>query len=106
MVTIGSDRTSGISRNSALRRRWHPETKVIAQTCQDEPVHGSGQGEDEIQRPPQKALALRVKFLDPGKSTEKSARRPNSGFSRGLGGKTRPAADPPRFSLAFGPRGQ
>jgi hypothetical protein len=68
MVTIGSDRTSGISRNSALRRRWHPETKVIDEDLPTgEPVHGFCHGEDEIQRPPQKALALRVKFLDPGK---------------------------------------
>jgi len=64
MATSGSDRTGGISRNSALRRRWHPETKVIGEP-QDELAQGSGKGEDEIQRPPQKALALRVKFLDP-----------------------------------------
>jgi len=64
MVTSTSDRPSGISRNSALRRRWHPETKVIDEG-QDELVHGSAKGDDEIQRPPQKALALRVKFLDP-----------------------------------------
>jgi hypothetical protein len=66
MVTSTSDRTGGISRSSALRRRWHPETKVIGEP-QDEPVHGSGNGKDEIQRPPQKALAVQVKFLDPGK---------------------------------------
>lgn len=66
MVTSTSDRTGGISRNSALRRRWHPETKVIGEP-QDEPAVGFGNGEDDIQRPPQKALALRVKFLDPGK---------------------------------------
>ena len=66
MVTSTSDRSSGISRNSALRRRWHPETKVIAEP-EDEPVDGLGKGEEEIQRPPQKALALRVKFLDPRK---------------------------------------
>jgi hypothetical protein len=65
MATSTSDRISGISRNSALRRRWHPETKVIGEP-QDEPVLGSGKGQDEIQRAPQKALALRVKFLDPG----------------------------------------
>ena len=64
MVTSSSDRPSGISRHSALRRRWHPETKVIGQP-QDELGHRFGKGEDEIQRPPQKALALRVKFLDP-----------------------------------------
>ena len=66
MATSGSNRTGGISRNSALRRRWHPETKVIGEG-QDEPVHVSGRGEDEIQRAPQKALALRVRFLDPRK---------------------------------------
>ena len=65
MATSISDRTAGISRNSALRRRWHPDTKVIGEP-QDEPVLGSGKGEDEIQRAPQKALALQVKFLDPG----------------------------------------
>jgi hypothetical protein len=68
MITSGSDRTGGISRNSALRRRWHPETKVIGEGQPlDEPAVGFGNGEDEIQRPPQRALALRVKFLDPGK---------------------------------------
>jgi hypothetical protein len=66
MAISGSDRTGGIFRNSALRRRWHPETKVIGEP-QDEPIQGSSNGEDEIQRAPQKALALRVKFLDPGK---------------------------------------
>ena len=66
MVT-NTDRVSGISRNSALRRRWHPETKVIGEgPLQDEPAHGSGKGDEEVHRPPQKALALRVKFLDPG----------------------------------------
>ena len=66
MVASSSDRAGGISRNSALRRRWHPETKVIDEDqLPDEP--GSGTGEDEVQRTPQKALALRVKFLDPGK---------------------------------------
>lgn len=64
MATSGSDRNGGISRNSALRRRWHPETKVIGEP-QDEPVQGSNN--EEIQRTPQKALALQVKFLDPGK---------------------------------------
>jgi hypothetical protein len=64
MVTGSSDRTSGITRSSALRRRWHPETKVIAEPL-DEPVHDPRKGDDEIQRPPQKALALRVRFLDP-----------------------------------------
>ena len=64
MVTSTSDRAGRISRNSALRRRWHPETKVIGEPL-DEPVHGPGKGDDEVQRPPQKALALRVKFLDP-----------------------------------------
>ena len=67
MATSGSDRTGGISRNSALRRRWHPETKVIGEgQLEDGLVQASAKGEDEIQRPPQKALALRVKFLDPG----------------------------------------
>jgi hypothetical protein len=66
MVT-NTDRVSGISRNSALRRRWHPETKVIGEVPpEDEPAHGSGKGDEEVHRPPQKALALRVKFLDPG----------------------------------------
>ena len=64
MVTSTSYRAGSISRNSALRRRWHPETKVIGEPL-DEPVHGPGKGDDEVQRPPQKALALRVKFLDP-----------------------------------------
>jgi hypothetical protein len=68
MVTNTSDRARGISRSSALRRRWHPETKVIGEELPlEEPVHDSGKGDEEIQRPPQKALALRVKFLDPGK---------------------------------------
>ena len=67
MATSGSDRTGGISRKSALRRRWHPETKVIGEgQLEDGLVQASAKGEDEIQRPPQKALALRVKFLDPG----------------------------------------
>jgi hypothetical protein len=65
MVTSTSDRAGGISRSSALRRRWHPETKVIAEP-EEEPLPASGKGEEEVQRPPQKALALRVKFLDPG----------------------------------------
>jgi hypothetical protein len=65
MVT-STDRPSGISRSSALRRRWHPETKVIGEP-QDEPAHGFAKAEEDIQRPPQKALALRVKFLDPQK---------------------------------------
>ena len=67
MVASGSDRTGGISRNSALRRRWDPETKVIGEgRLEDGLVQASAKREDEIQRPPQKALALRVKFLDPG----------------------------------------
>ncbi len=65
MATSTFDRPGGISRSSALRRRWHPETRVIGEP-QDEPILGSRKGEDEIQRAPQKALALRVKFLDPG----------------------------------------
>ena len=65
MATSTFDRSGGISRNSALRRRWHPETKVIGEP-EDQPALGSGKGEGEIQRPPQKALALQVKFLDPG----------------------------------------
>jgi len=68
MVTSSSDRASGISRSNALRRRWHPETKVIAESpLLEEPAYGSGKRNEEIQRPPQKALALRVKFLDPRK---------------------------------------
>jgi hypothetical protein len=66
MVTSTTNRAGAISRNSALRRRWHPETKVIGDP-QEETSHHSGKGEEEIQRPPQKALALRVKFLDPRK---------------------------------------
>ena len=67
MATSGSDRTGVISRNSALRRRWHPETKVIGEILPEEETSlCTGKGEDEIQRPPQKALALQVKFLDPG----------------------------------------
>jgi hypothetical protein len=65
MATSGSDRTGGISRNSALRRRWHPETQVIGETLPQEETY-PGKGHEEIQRAPQKALALRVKFLDPG----------------------------------------
>ena len=67
MVTSGSDRTGGISRNSALRRRWHPETQVIGEALPPEETYSvPGKADEEIQRPPQKALALRVKFLDPG----------------------------------------
>jgi hypothetical protein len=66
MVTSTSDRASGISRNSALRRRWHPETKVIEEELPPDEPDQAGKRDEEIQRPPQKALALRVKFLDPG----------------------------------------
>jgi hypothetical protein len=65
MATSGSDHTGGISRNSALRRRWHPETQVIGEPLPQEETY-AGKRNEEIQRPPQKALALRVKFLDPG----------------------------------------
>ena len=68
MVASTSDHASGISRNSALRRRWHPETKVIGEALPREETSPRRVGrDDEIQRPPQKALALQVKFLDPGK---------------------------------------
>jgi len=68
MATSGSDRTGGISRNSALRRRWHPETRVIGEALpQEETYPCPGKGEEEVQRPPQKALGLQVKFLDPRK---------------------------------------
>lgn len=65
MATGTSDRSSGNSRNNALRRRWHPETKVIEGVLPEE--NSSARGDGDTQRPPQKALALRVKFLDPGK---------------------------------------
>src|SRR5581483_2788173 len=64
MVIRSSHRAGGISRNSALRRRWHPETKVIDEgEPEEEPLHGCGDKAEEVQRPPQKALGLRVKFL-------------------------------------------
>jgi len=63
---LRAQRPGGNSRNSGLRRRWHPETKVIEGALpEEETAHSSAKGDDDTQRPPQKALALRVKFLDP-----------------------------------------
>jgi len=56
---------AGIGRFSAFRRRWHIETTVISEGDLETEGAAAPKKRQDAKRSPQRALALRVKFLEP-----------------------------------------
>ena len=56
---------AGIARFSAFRRRWHIETKVVSEGDLGSEGAAAPKKRPDAKRSPQRALALRVKFLEP-----------------------------------------